>query len=197
MPCCIPCAAMRLSSHEKERDHFRHAFCLFTCLTNTPLMERALFEYGGIWADKTEREKEKRLSLQTDAQNDAIEKLQRALDLAAAQATGADVHVTNSTAHGHTDTLGIRQPNAIALAVGMADVVAAHGALLANLTDLSHDHTSFWCVNSHNTIILAPERRFDKCFFDFILNKLKNRRPGDRLDLENRKTSAGFFPESL
>lgn len=33
----IPCAAMRLSLHEKRRDHFRHAFCLFNCLTNTPL----------------------------------------------------------------------------------------------------------------------------------------------------------------
>ena len=197
MPCCIPCAAKRLTLHEKERDHFRHAFCLFPCLTNTPLMERALFEYGGIWADKTEREKEKRLSLQTDAQNDAIEKLQRALDLAAAQATRADVHVANGTANGHADALGIRQPNAIALAVGMADVVAAHGALLANLTNLSHDHTSFWCVNSHNTVILAPERRFDKCFFDFVLNKLKNGCQLDRHAQESGKTSAGFFPESL
>lgn len=34
----IPCAAMRLSLHEKRRDHFRHAFCLFNCLTNTPLI---------------------------------------------------------------------------------------------------------------------------------------------------------------
>ena len=99
--------------------------------------------------------------------------LQSTLDLAAAQATGADVHVTNSTADGHANTLGVRQPNAVALAVGVADVVAAHSALLANFTNLSHDHTSFWCVNSHNTVILAPERRFDKCFFHFVLIKLK------------------------
>ena len=91
--------------------------------------------------------------------------LQSTLDLAAAQATGADVHVTNGAADGHANTLGVRQPNAVALAVGVADVVAAHSALLANFTNLSHDHTSFWCVNSHNTIILAPQRRFDKCFF--------------------------------
>ena len=100
--------------------------------------------------------------------------LQCALNLAAAQAASADVHVTNGTVNGHTDTLGIRQPNAIALAVGVADVVAAHGALLANLTNLSHDHTSFWCVNSHNVVILTPIPGFDKCFFDFVLNKLKN-----------------------
>ena len=37
----IPCAAMRLSLHEKRRDHFRHAFCLFNCLTNTPLRAAA------------------------------------------------------------------------------------------------------------------------------------------------------------
>ena len=90
-----------------------------------------------------------------------------------AQATGADVHVTNGAADGHANTLGVRQPNAVALAVGVADVVAAHSALLANFTNLSHDHTSFWCVNSHNTVILALGRRFDKCFFNFVWNKIK------------------------
>ena len=64
--------------------------------------------------------------------------LQSTLDLAAAQATGADVHMTNGAADGHANTLGVRQPNAIALAVGVADVVAGHSALLANLTNLSH-----------------------------------------------------------
>jgi len=102
--------------------------------------------------------------------------LQSTLDLAAAQATGADVHVTNGAADGHANTLGVRQPNAIALAVGVADVVAGHSALLANLTNLSHDHTSFWCVNSHNTDILAPEGGFDKCFFDFVWNKFEKNR---------------------
>ena len=101
-----------------------------------------------------------------------IKLLLSTLDLAAAQATGANVHMTNGAADGHANTLSVRQPNAIALAVGVADVVAAHSALLANLTNLTHDHTSFWCVNSHNTVILAPEARFDKCFFDFIPNKM-------------------------
>ena len=64
--------------------------------------------------------------------------LQSALDLAAAQATGADVHVTNGTVDGHADTLRVRQPNAVALAVGVADVVAAQSALLANFTNLTH-----------------------------------------------------------
>ena len=103
----------------------------------------------------------------------SCQKLQSTLDLAAAQATGANVHVTNGAADGHANTLGVRQPNAVALAVGVADVVAAHSALLANFTNLSHDHTSFWCVNSHNTVILAPEDQFDKCFFNFVLNKMK------------------------
>ena len=102
-----------------------------------------------------------------------MDKLQSTLDLAAAQATGADVHVTNGAADGHANTLGVRQPNAVALAVGVADVVAGHSALLANLTNLSHDHTSFWCVNSHNTDILAPDSGFDKCFFNFVWNKIK------------------------
>ena len=100
--------------------------------------------------------------------------LQSALNLAAAQATSADVHVTNGAANGHANTLSVRQPNAVALAVGVADIVAADRALLADFTNLSHDHTSFWCVNSHNTVILAPECRFDKCFFNFIGMKLKS-----------------------
>ena len=99
--------------------------------------------------------------------------LQRALHFAAAQATSADVHVTNGTANGHANALGVRQPNAVRLTVGVADVVAAHSALLADLTNLSHDHTSFWCVNSHNTVIVAPKPRFDKCFFYFRFDKLK------------------------
>ena len=102
-----------------------------------------------------------------------MDQSQSALDLAAAQAASADVHVANGTADGHADTLGVRQPNAIGLAVGVADIVAGHSALLANFTNLSHDHTSFWCVNSHNTVILAPRVRFDKCFFYFVLNKMK------------------------
>ena len=93
--------------------------------------------------------------------------LQSALNLAATQATSADVHVANGTADIHANTLGVRQPNAVGLAVGVADIVAGHSALLANFTDLSHDHTSFWCVNSHNTVILTPRSHFDKCFFDF------------------------------
>ena len=123
--------------------------------------------------------------------------LQSTLDLAAAQATGANVHVTNGAADGHANTLSVRQPNAIALAVGVADVVAGHSALLANLTNLSHDHTSFWCVNSHNTVILALGRRFDKCFFNFVWNKFEK---NTYKSMENRKKRGkivDFLKESL
>ena len=123
--------------------------------------------------------------------------LQSTLDLAAAQATGANVHVTNGAADGHANTLSVRQPNAIALAVGVADVVAAHSALLANFTNLSHDHTSFWCVNSHNTVILAPEPRFDKCFFNFVMVKFKKTSLNCFVRVENRDSARDFFKESL
>ena len=123
--------------------------------------------------------------------------LQSTLDLAAAQATGADVHVTNGAADIHANTLGVRQPNAVGLAVGVADIVAGYSALLANFTNLSHDHTSFWCVNSHNTVILAPEPRFDKCFFDFVLNKLKKIIDQSAPLGENRDSERDFFKESL
>ena len=64
--------------------------------------------------------------------------LQSALNLAATQAAGADVHMANGAVNVHADALGVRQPNAVALAVGVAHVVAAHSALLADFTDLSH-----------------------------------------------------------
>ena len=124
-------------------------------------------------------------------------RLQSTLDLAAAQATGADVHVTNGAADGHANTLSVRQPNAVALAVGVADVVAAHSALLANFTNLSHNHTSFWCVNSHNTVILAPEPQFDKCFFNFVLNKMKKTVFKSMKKDEIADYPGDFFKESL
>ena len=123
--------------------------------------------------------------------------LQSTLDLAAAQATGADVHVTNGAADGHANTLGVRQPNAVALAVGVADVVAAHSALLANFTNLSHDHTSFWCVNSHNTVILAPRSRFDKCFFNFVWNKFEKNTYKSMRNRKKRGMIVDFLKESL
>ena len=126
-----------------------------------------------------------------------IKQLQSTLDLAAAQATGAYVHMTNGAADGHANTLSVRQPNAIALAVGVADVVAAHSALLANLTNLSHDHTSFWCVNSHNIVILAPESRFDKCFFDFVWNKIEKFTGKSIRDGKKRGLIVDFLKESL
>ena len=64
--------------------------------------------------------------------------LQSALDLAAAQATGADVHVTNGTVDGHADTLRVRSPGTASFMVGMAHVVAGDNTLVANLTKLSH-----------------------------------------------------------
>lgn len=82
--------------------------------------------------------------------------------------------MTNATVHLYADALGIRQQDAIALAVRMADIVATHGALLANFTDFSHNHTSFWCANSHNTHILAPEPIFGKPFFAFATQKQLN-----------------------
>lgn len=64
--------------------------------------------------------------------------LQRALHLAAAQAARADVHMTNRAAHVYANTLRVRQPDTVALAVGVADIVPAHGAFLADIANLAH-----------------------------------------------------------
>ena len=64
---------------------------------------------------------------------------QSALHIAATQATGAHVHPLRRTIDHHTNALHIGRPGAMALAVGVADVVAVQRALLANLTKLSHE----------------------------------------------------------
>ena len=59
---------------------------------------------------------------------------QCALHIAAAQATGAHVHPLGGAIDHHANALHIGRPDAMALAVGMADVVAVQRALLTNLT---------------------------------------------------------------
>ena len=70
-----------------------------------------------------------------------------ALHIAAAEATGAYVHPTGSTVYHHTDALHIGGPDAVALAVGMADVITVQRALFANLTKLTHGNPPpYWRV---------------------------------------------------
>lgn len=71
-----------------------------------------------------------------------------ALNFTAAQTTGAHIHMTNGSTDTDTNALGIRQKDTIGLPVRVADIVSGHSAFATNLTDFSHDHTSFWCANS-------------------------------------------------
>ena len=63
---------------------------------------------------------------------------QCALHITAAQATSAHVHPLGGAIDHHTNALHIGRPDAMALAVGMADVVAVQRPLLADLTKLTH-----------------------------------------------------------
>ena len=65
---------------------------------------------------------------------------QSALHFAAAEATGAHIHPPGIAVHQNTNALHIGRPDAMALAVGMADIVAIQRALLANLTKLTHEN---------------------------------------------------------
>ena len=67
---------------------------------------------------------------------------QRTLHIAAAQATGAYVHPLCLTVDQNAHILHVGSPDAIGLAIGVADVVAAHGTLLAHFAKLAHDYTS-------------------------------------------------------
>ena len=72
---------------------------------------------------------------------------QRALHIAAAQATGAHVHPLRRAIDHNPDTLHIGRPDPMALAVGVADVIAVQRALFANLTNLTYgNHPPRWSV---------------------------------------------------
>ena len=72
---------------------------------------------------------------------------QSALHVAAAQATGAHVHPLGGTVDHHANALHIGRPDAVALPVGMADVVAVQRAFLADLTKLTHgNHPPHWSL---------------------------------------------------
>ena len=65
-------------------------------------------------------------------------RLDRALDFAAPQATGANGHALGRAVDDNANVLDIGSPNTPGLVVSMADVVAGHDALIAHLTELAH-----------------------------------------------------------
>ena len=67
-----------------------------------------------------------------------------ALHIAAAQATGANIHLLHSPIYHHVDPLHIRCPSGVSLAVGMADQIAVEQTFATYLTKLTHDRTPPW-----------------------------------------------------
>jgi len=65
---------------------------------------------------------------------------QGALHLAAAEAAGTHVHPTGAAIDQNADALHIGGPDAMTLAIGMADIVAIQRTLFANLTKLTHEN---------------------------------------------------------
>ena len=66
------------------------------------------------------------------------QRLQRALNLLAAQAAGAHRHALRNAVDQHANLLRVRSPGAARLAVGVADIVAVGHALAADFTKLTH-----------------------------------------------------------
>jgi len=60
------------------------------------------------------------------------------LDLAAAQAPGANVYILDPSAHERAYALQVRVPHALGQVVRVAHGVAGHRALAASMTTLSH-----------------------------------------------------------
>ena len=63
------------------------------------------------------------------------------LDLAGAQATGANIHGLGRPIHDHANMLRIGRGVAARALLGVRDVVAGHGALRTYFTDFSHGKT--------------------------------------------------------
>jgi hypothetical protein len=78
-----------------------------------------------------------RRDLLTKELNQACQ-LDGALNLAAAQAAGANVHTLGGTVHDNTNVLSVGSPGTTGLAVGVADVVAVRHSLVTYLTKLAH-----------------------------------------------------------
>ena len=64
--------------------------------------------------------------------------LHGALDLAGAQAAGADVQRGGHTVHDGVNALNVGGPGTLRLTDGMADAIAVNGSLCTDLTEFSH-----------------------------------------------------------
>ena len=61
-----------------------------------------------------------------------------AKNIAAAQATCANIHRCRTTVHNHTHPLHVGSPSAVGLTVGVADIIAVQLTLFTYLTKLTH-----------------------------------------------------------
>lgn len=61
--------------------------------------------------------------------------------LAGTEATGADVHLARRAVNQYSYALHIGRPGALRLAIGVADQVAGHDALIAYFTVFTHSVT--------------------------------------------------------
>ena len=84
------------------------------------------------------------------------------VNFAAAQATGAHVHMANGAFHNNAHALRVRSPPAMGAAHGMADVVAVHEAFSADLTILAHFFPLPELVATMSITSFPP---LCKCFF--------------------------------
>jgi len=64
--------------------------------------------------------------------------LEAALNLAGTKAASANIHLTSSAVLHNGNTLNIGRPGALGLAVGMADQITGHSALVADFAELTH-----------------------------------------------------------
>ena len=83
------------------------------------------------------------------------------LHFAAAEAPGAHVHPPGVPVYQDPNALHIGRPDAMALAVGMADIVTIQRALLANLTKLSHENPPPYGVYTSSLSTIARGKQ--KC----------------------------------
>ena len=115
-----------------------------------------------------------------------------ALHLTGAQAAGANIQGSGGAINDSADALDVGSPGTLGLADGVADAVAVHSRLSADLTELSHCKNLLMMrkiIQNQNMIILTEKSPFGKCFFTDIQDfHIKSRKLPVNAKKKERKT---------
>ena len=99
-------------------------------------------------------------------------------DLAAAEATGADIHLDRLAVYHDVHALNVGRPATLGLAIGVADGITGHDTLLADFTIFTHAFVHLLAQNSNVSILnctsplckhFLQKKLFNAIFYYFFI----------------------------